>query len=92
MEPQSIELTITNQLGLHARPASAFVRVASGFESEIMVEKEGEIVNGKSLISLLMLAAGCGTSIKVTASGVDSGEAIKAIEELSLGDGVFNKE
>ena len=92
MEPRSIELKITNQLGLHARPASAFVRVASGFDSEIMVEKDGEVVNGKSLISLLMLAAGCGASLKVTANGADSNEAINALDEMARLDQVFTQE
>jgi len=92
MEPETIELEIKNELGLHARPASAFVRVASSFSSEILVEKEGEVVNGKSLISLLMLAAGHGTLVKVTASGVDSSEALRAIENLVMSDEVFNKE
>jgi len=92
MEPETIELEIKNELGLHARPASAFVRVASSFSSEILVEKEGEVVNGKSLISLLMLAAGHGTLVKVTASGSDSSAALRAIENLVMSDEVFNKE
>lgn len=82
MDPKIIELKINNELGLHARPASIFVRVASGFKSDIIVEKDGEAVNGKSLIGLLMLAAGYGSSIKITAKGEDSHKAIETLEEL----------
>ena len=82
MEPTIIELKISNELGLHARPASIFVRVASAFKSEIIVEKDGEAVNGKSLIGLLMLAAGHGSSIKITAKGEDSNRAIETLHQL----------
>jgi len=77
-----LELEIKNSLGLHARPAALFVQMASGFSSEITVEKDGEVVNGKSLMGLLMLSAGCGSVIKLVASGDDSEEAIKSIEGL----------
>lgn len=76
------ELQIRNSLGLHARPASLFVQTATAFDAEIMVEKDGEIVNGKSLMGLLMLAAGCGSTIKIQAKGTDGQNAIKALEEL----------
>lgn len=76
------ELQIKNSLGLHARPASLFVQTATAFDAEIMVEKDGEIVNGKSLMGLLMLAAGCGSVIKIQAKGTDGQNAIKALEEL----------
>jgi len=81
---QEIESTfeIKNTLGLHARPASLFVQVATSYQSDIFVEKEGEVVNAKSLMGLLMLSAGFGTLIKVSAKGSDCSEAIKAIEEL----------
>lgn len=82
MEPKIVELKISNELGLHARPASIFVRVASAFKSEIIVEKDGEAVNGKSLIGLLMLAAGHGSSIKITAKGEDSNRAIETLQQL----------
>lgn len=77
-----IEVSIKNSLGLHARPASMFVKTASEFEAEIMVEKDGEIVNGKSLMGLLMLSAGHGTCIKVSADGKDCETALNAIVEL----------
>ena len=75
-------LQIKNALGLHARPAALFVRLASSFASEIIVEKDGDIVNGKSLMGLLMLAAGKDSNINVTISGHDANEALNAISEL----------
>jgi phosphocarrier protein len=77
-----IELEIKNSLGLHARPASMFVQLASTFDSEIVVEKNGERVNGKSLMGLLMLAAGCGTMIKISVHGPDSSIALKELSTL----------
>ena len=76
------DLTIVNKLGLHQRPAAAFVRIASKFDSEIVVEKDGEEVNGKSILGMLTLAASCGETITVTARGPDAEAAIKALEEL----------
>lgn len=75
-------LEIRNTLGLHARPAALFVQKASSFKSEILVEKDGDIVNGKSLMGLLMLAAGRGSLIKVTITGEDAEEAHREIREL----------
>ena len=85
-----LEIVIKNSLGLHARPASMFVQLASSFDSEIIVEKEGEKVNGKSLMALLMLASGCGTLLKIKAEGPDSELAVKALAELI--DSKFNEE
>ena len=76
------DLVIGNKLGLHARPAAMFVRVANRFASDIQVEKDGEEINGKSIMGLMLLAAGCGSRLKVTASGGDANEMIKALEEL----------
>ena len=73
---------IQNTLGLHARPASLFVQVASSFDSEILVEKDGEAVNAKSLMGLLMLSATFGTHIKIIAKGDDSQEAVEALGDL----------
>lgn len=73
---------IKNTLGLHARPASLFVQVATSYESDIFVEKDGEVINAKSLMGLLMLSAGYGTIIKVSAKGSDCEEAIQAIGDL----------
>ena len=63
------ELVVGNKLGLHARPAAMFVRVANRFSADIQVEKDGEEINGKSIMGLMLLAAGCGSRLKVTATG-----------------------
>jgi phosphocarrier protein len=76
------ELIIGNKLGLHARPAAMFVRVANRFGADIQVEKDGEEINGKSIMGLMLLAAGCGSRLKVTVTGVDAADMIKALEEL----------
>ncbi len=76
------ELTIGNKLGLHARPAAMFVRVANRFSADIQVEKDGEEINGKSIMGLMLLAAGCGSRLKITVTGSDAGEMVKALEEL----------
>ena len=76
------ELIILNKLGLHARPAAMFVRIANRYTCEILVEKDGEEVNGKSIMGLMMLAAGCGSRLKITATGDDAEKAVKEIEAL----------
>ncbi|MEI6633431.1 MAG: HPr family phosphocarrier protein [Chlamydiota bacterium] len=76
------ELTITNSLGLHARPAAMFVQLASKFLSEITVERGSERVNGKSIMGIMMLAAGKGLKITITAEGADAADAVSALEEL----------
>lgn len=76
------EFTILNKLGIHARPAAQFVKLANRFKAEIFVEKDGEEVNGKSIMGLMMLAAGHGSIINVTAEGEDAAEALAAIENL----------
>ncbi len=76
------DVVVANKLGIHARPAAMFVRVANRFTCELWVEKDGEEVNGKSIMGLMLLAAGCGSRLKVTAIGTDASEALKEIEEL----------
>ena len=78
------EITVINRLGLHARPAAMFVRIASRYRSEIWVEKEGEQINGKSIMGLMMLAAGLGSKLKITCEGADSDKALIEIEALIL--------
>ena len=78
----SKELVVTNKLGVHARPAAMFVKVANRFQSDIMVEKDGETVNGKSIMGLMMLAAGPGSKLHVRATGPDAAQAVTEIEEL----------
>ena len=74
---------IVNDLGLHARAASRFVQVANTFKSDVQVEKDGQTVNGKSIMGVLMLVASKGTFIKVRAKGGDANEAVKALETLT---------
>ena len=78
----SKDVVVRNQLGLHARPASMFVKTATKFASEVMVEKEGESVNGKSIMGLMMLAASHGTTLTVTAEGSDATDAVNELEDL----------
>ncbi|MEY2487544.1 MAG: phosphocarrier protein HPr [Verrucomicrobiota bacterium] len=76
------EIAIVNRLGLHARPAAMFVRIASRYRSEVWVAKEGEEVNGKSIMGLMMLAAGQGSKLRIRCEGPDAQKAIEEIEEL----------
>ncbi len=76
------ELTIVNRLGMHARPAAMFVKIANRHKAELWVEKDGEQVNGKSIMGLMMLAAGQGSKLIVTADGSDAEKAIGEIEDL----------
>lgn len=73
---------VNNKLGIHARPAAQFVKIASRFDCEIRVEKDEEEIDGKSIMGLMMLAAGHGSQLKVTADGGDEAEALVALEEL----------
>ena len=74
--------TIINKLGLHARAAAKFVNMASQFESDIQVTRNGRTVSGKSIMGLMMLAAAKGTEIDVSADGSDAKQAIHDIEAL----------
>ncbi len=76
------EAKVVNSLGLHARPAAQLVRLASNFESEIHLVKDGVPVNGKSIMGVMMLAAECGSTIGVRADGADEESALAAIVEL----------
>jgi len=78
----SCDLTIQNEDGLHARPAAKFVKLANQFRCEIWVEKDDEEINGKSIMGLMMLAAGQGSVIRVTAEGEDAEVALERISEL----------
>ncbi len=71
--------TICNQRGLHARAAAKFVQLAGGFESEITVTRGGQSVSGSSIMGLMMLAAGPGTEIQLSATGGDAKAALDAI-------------
>lgn len=81
---QSARTTIVNRLGLHARPAMSFVEEAARFVAAISVRKvaDGEEVDGKSILHMLMLAGTCGTEIEIAADGPDEQEALAALVRL----------
>ena len=76
------KVKIENKYGLHARPANMLVRVASRFKSNIQLAKDGYVVNGKSLLGVMSLAAEPGSEIEIIVEGEDEQEAVAAIEEL----------
>lgn len=76
------EFTILNKLGIHARPAAQFVKTANRFKADVFVEKDGEEVDGKSIMGLMMLAAGHGSVISVSADGPDGDDALSALGDL----------
>ena len=76
------DVTVINKLGIHARPAALFVKVANKFASNITVEKDGEQVNGKSIMGLMMLAAACGSKLTLIADGADAETAVHDLEQL----------
>ena len=76
------KITIKNKLGLHARPCSLFVKTAGNFRSEIKIEKDDMLVNGKSIMGMMMLAAECGSELEIIVEGVDAEEALKTLEDL----------
>lgn len=84
------DVAIVNRLGMHARPAAMFVRIASRFRCEVWVEKEGERINGKSIMGLMMLAAGQGSKLLICCEGPDAEKAIEELEALIAGK--FNED
>ena len=73
---------MTNQYGMHARPAALFVKLASRFESELWVEREGNAVSGKSIMGVMTLQASCGSTLTLRASGPDAAEMLAALVAL----------
>ena len=76
------ELTVVNKLGIHARPAAMFVKIANRFACDIFVEKDGEQINGESIMGLMMLAAGPGSKLTLHVKGADADTAIAELEAL----------
>ncbi len=76
------QMVVLNKLGIHARPAAMFVKTANRFDCTVMVEKDGETVNGKSIMGLMMLAAGPGSRILVECEGQDASAAVLELELL----------
>jgi phosphocarrier protein HPr len=83
-------VTICNKRGLHARAAARFVKLAYEFNAEVMVAKNGTAVSGRSIMGLMMLAAGPGTAIELRATGPEAERAVAALAELICGG--FNEE
>lgn len=83
------QMTISNRLGLHARAAAKFVQLAGRFRASIMLSKDGQMVDGKSILGILTLAAAQGTSLSLRADGEDESEAVAALVELI--DGKFGE-
>jgi phosphocarrier protein len=78
------QVEVLNKLGLHARPCSKFVKLATTFRCEIWVAKDDQTVNGKSIMGLMMLAAGQGSKLTITCDGGDAPDAFAALEKLVL--------
>lgn len=76
------KITIINKLGLHARAAAKLVKLASAYAAEVLLEKEGQSVNGKSIMGVMMLAAACGTEVILKTEGDDEQAAMDALVEL----------
>jgi len=82
---QEKQVIIVNKLGLHARAAAKFVTLASAFSSEVDVSKDGQTVNGKSIMGVMMLAASKGTQLVITTRGTDEDDAANQLEQLVQG-------
>ena len=81
--PQLVkELLVQNKMGIHARPAAMIVRITNKFKADVFVEKDEEQVNGKSIMGLMMLAAGKGSKVKFLATGDDAPQMLEELEQL----------
>lgn len=76
------DVVVQNKQGIHARPSAAFVKLASQYSCDVFLEKDGETINGKSIMGLLMLAAGPGSQLKIVCQGNDAGTALEALTKL----------
>ena len=76
------EFKIINKVGIHARPAAAIVQTLQDFDADVFFTKDGQRVNGKSIMGVLMLAAGYGSTLSVEADGPDASEAVEAVGKL----------
>ena len=81
-------VTIKNKQGLHARPAALFVQIANKFNSVITITKGRYKVNGKSIMGIMMLEAGCGSKVTMTVNGNDAEQAVKELEVLLLSENI----
>lgn len=76
------EFTLLNKYGMHVRPAGLFAKISSRYDAEVTVEKDGNIVSGKSIMALMTLEAVCGTKLRVTAEGPQAKEVLDELEAL----------
>jgi phosphocarrier protein len=76
------KVIVLNKMGLHARPSSKLVQKAAGFKSDLHIRRDNQVINGKSIMGVMMLAAGQGTELTLSANGVDEEQALAAILEL----------
>lgn len=76
------ELTLQNKYGMHVRPAGLFAKIASRFNADVEVEKDGNVVSGKSIMALMTLEAVCGTTLRVSAWGPQAKEVLDELEAL----------
>lgn len=76
------EFTLINKYGMHVRPAGLFAKIASRYDADVEVEKDGNVVSGKSIMALMTLEAICGTKLKVTATGPQAKEVLDDLEGL----------
>ena len=83
-------VTVVNQLGLHARAAARFVQLASRYKSQVRVSRDAKMMDGKSIMGILLLAAGAGTTVAITADGIDEADAVEAL--CRLVEGGFGEE
>ena len=81
-QPLAQELVVQNKMGIHARPAAIIVRITNKFKADVFVEKDDEQVNGKSIMGLMMLAAGKGSKVKFSATGADAAAMLAELDQL----------
>ncbi len=81
-QKETREITLVNKYGLHVRPAGLFAKVASRYDADVEVEKDGNVVSGKSIMALMTLEAVCGTKLIVTATGPQAAEVLEELEGL----------
>jgi phosphocarrier protein HPr len=84
------DVEVRNQYGIHARPAALFVKMASRFDADLVVEKDGSEVSGKSIMGLMTLQASCGTLLRLKAQGIDADALLDALQKLV--DNKFDEE
>ena len=81
-QPLAQELVVQNKMGIHARPAAMIVRITNKFKADVFVEKDDEQVNGKSIMGLMMLAAGKGSKVKFSATCADAAAMLAELDQL----------